>query len=73
MQYRYTFKARIEFSLILNAAMLPTFTNESDNQVVQRGAERIFETIEKLETWYRTLPGPLLPSNIVFLLQLKLQ
>ncbi|KAG7423301.1 Nitrogen assimilation transcription factor nirA [Fusarium oxysporum f. sp. raphani] len=72
MQYRYTFKARVEFSLILNAAMLQASTNESDNQVVQSGAGRMIETIEKLEAWYRTLPDPLLPSNIVFPSQLKL-
>uniref|UniRef100_A0A0D2YES2 Uncharacterized protein n=1 Tax=Fusarium oxysporum (strain Fo5176) TaxID=660025 RepID=A0A0D2YES2_FUSOF len=73
MQYRYTFKARVDFSLILNAAMLQASTNESDNQVVQNGSGRIIETIEKLEAWYRTLPDPLLPSNIVFPSQLKLQ
>jgi hypothetical protein len=72
MQYRYTFKARVECSLILNAAMVQASTNESDSQVVQTGAGRIFETIEKLGIWYRTLPGPLLPSNIVFPSQLKL-
>ncbi|KAM5528913.1 C6 transcription factor [Fusarium oxysporum f. sp. phaseoli] len=72
MQYRYTFKARVDFSLILNAAMLQASTNESDNQVVQNGAGRIIETIEKLEAWYRTLPDPLLPSYIVFPSQLKL-
>ncbi|KAF4340966.1 nitrate assimilation regulatory nirA [Fusarium beomiforme] len=71
MQYRYTFKARVEFSLILNAAMLQASANESDNEVVQSGAGRIIETIEKLEAWYRILPGPLLPSNIVFPSQLK--
>jgi hypothetical protein len=73
MQYRYTFKARVEFSLILNAAMPQASTNESDNQLVQSGTERIIEAIEKLEAWYRTLPDPLLPSNIVFPSQLKLQ
>lgn len=73
MQYRYTFKARVEFSLILNAAMLQASTNESDNQVVQSGTGRIIETIENLEAWYRALPDPLLPSNIVFPSQLKLQ
>ncbi|KAG5817520.1 hypothetical protein H9Q71_001862 [Fusarium xylarioides] len=72
MQYRYTFKARVEFSLILNGAMLQVSTNESNNQVVQSGAGRIIETIEKLEAWYRALPDPLLPSNIVFPSQLKL-
>ncbi|RBA09105.1 hypothetical protein FPRO05_14361, partial [Fusarium proliferatum] len=72
MQYRYTFKARVEFSLVLNAAMLQTSTNESDNQAVRSGTGRIVETVEKLEAWYRTLPGPLLPSHIVFPSQLKL-
>ncbi|KAG7404565.1 Nitrogen assimilation transcription factor nirA [Fusarium oxysporum f. sp. raphani] len=72
MQYRYTFKARVEFSLILNAAMLQASTSESDNQAARSGAGRITETIEKLEAWYRILPGPLLPSNIVFPSQLKL-
>ncbi|RFN43459.1 hypothetical protein FIE12Z_12303, partial [Fusarium flagelliforme] len=72
MQYRYTFKARVEFSLVLNAAMLQDYTSESDIQVVRSGAGRIIETVEKLEAWYRTLPGPLLPSNIVFPSQLKL-
>ncbi|KAL5603441.1 hypothetical protein FOVSG1_006191 [Fusarium oxysporum f. sp. vasinfectum] len=72
MQYRYTFKARVEFSLILNEAMLQASTNEGDNQVVQSGARRIVETVEKLEAWYHTLPDPLLPSNIVFPSQLKL-
>ncbi|EGU73866.1 hypothetical protein FOXB_15623, partial [Fusarium oxysporum f. sp. conglutinans Fo5176] len=72
MQYRYTFMARVDFSLILNPAILQASTNESDNQVVQNGAGRIIETIEKLEAWYRTLPDPLLPSNIVFPSQLKL-
>ncbi|KAF4947294.1 hypothetical protein FSARC_14011 [Fusarium sarcochroum] len=72
MEYRYTFKARVEFSLILNAAMLQASTNESDNQIVRSGARRIIETVEKLEAWYRTLPGRLLPSNIVFPSQLKL-
>ncbi|KAM5527275.1 C6 transcription factor [Fusarium oxysporum f. sp. phaseoli] len=72
MQYRYTFKARVEFSLILNAAMLQASTNESDNQTVRSGAGRIIETVEKLEAWYRALPDPLLPSHIVFPSQLKL-
>ncbi|KAK2926338.1 hypothetical protein FoTM2_013203 [Fusarium oxysporum f. sp. vasinfectum] len=72
MQYRYTFKARVEFSLVLNAAMLQASTNESDDQAVRSGAGRIIETVEKLEAWYRTLPGPLLPSHIVFPSQLKL-
>ncbi|RFN47270.1 hypothetical protein FIE12Z_8483 [Fusarium flagelliforme] len=72
MQYRYTFKARVEFSLILNAAMLQASTNESDNQAVRSGAGRIIEAVEKLEAWYCTLPGPLLPSHIVFPSQLKL-
>jgi hypothetical protein len=73
MQYRYTFKAKVEFSLVLNTAMLQAYTSESDNQVVRSGTGRIIETVEKLEAWYRTLPGPLLPSNIVFPSQLKLQ
>ncbi|KAI3571860.1 hypothetical protein IWW34DRAFT_824616 [Fusarium oxysporum f. sp. albedinis] len=72
MQCRYTFKARVEFSLILNAAMLQASTNESDNQTVRSGAGRIIETVEKLEAWYHTLPDPLLPSHIVFPSQLKL-
>ncbi|KAG7425123.1 Nitrogen assimilation transcription factor nirA [Fusarium oxysporum f. sp. raphani] len=72
MQYRYTFKAKVEFSLVLNTAMLQAYTSESDNQVVRSGTGRIIETVEKLEAWYRTLPGPLLPSNIVFPSQLKL-
>jgi hypothetical protein len=72
MQCHYTFKTRAEFSLILHAAMLQASTNESDNQVVQGGPGRILETVEKLETWYRTLPDTLLPSNIVFPSQLKL-
>ncbi|KNB04814.1 hypothetical protein FOXG_16196 [Fusarium oxysporum f. sp. lycopersici 4287] len=72
MQYRYTFKARVEFSLILNAAMLQASTNEIDNQAVRSGAGRIIETVEKLEAWYRTLPDPLLASHIVFPSQLKL-
>ncbi|EGU86544.1 hypothetical protein FOPG_17747 [Fusarium oxysporum f. sp. conglutinans race 2 54008] len=72
MQYRYTFKARVEFSLILNAAMVQASTNESGDQVVRSGAERIIETVQKLEAWYHTLPDPLLPSNIVFPSQLKL-
>nr|CEG05560.1 unnamed protein product [Fusarium clavum] len=73
MQCHYTFKTRAEFSLILHAAMLQASTNESDNQVVQGGPGRILETVKKLETWYRTLPDTLLPSNIVFPSQLKLQ
>jgi len=73
MQYRYTFKAKVEFSLVLNTAMLQAYTSESDNQVVRSGTGRIIETVEKLEAWYCTLPGPLLPSNIVFPSQLKLQ
>ncbi|KAF5703906.1 nitrate assimilation regulatory nirA [Fusarium mundagurra] len=72
MQYRYTFRARVEFSLILNAAMLQASTNESDNQAARSGAGRIIETVDKLEAWYLILPGPLLPSNIVFPSQLKL-
>ncbi|KAL5603369.1 hypothetical protein FOVSG1_006119 [Fusarium oxysporum f. sp. vasinfectum] len=72
MQDRYTFKARAEFSLILNEAMLHASTNEGDSQVLQSGARRIVEIVEKLEAWYRTLPDPLLPSNIVFPSQLKL-
>ncbi|RBA09644.1 hypothetical protein FPRO05_14343 [Fusarium proliferatum] len=72
MQYCYTFKARVEFSLVLNAAMLQASTNESDNQAVRSGAGRIVETVEKLEAWYRTLPGLLLPPQIVFPSQLKL-
>jgi hypothetical protein len=73
MQYRYTFKARVEFSLILNAAMLQASMNKSDNQAARSRAGRIIETVQKLEAWYRTLPDPLLPSNIVFSSQLKLQ
>ncbi|KAH7191430.1 hypothetical protein BKA60DRAFT_662003 [Fusarium oxysporum] len=64
--------ARVEFSLVLNAAMLQASTDESDNQAVRSGAGRIIEIAEKLEAWYRTLPGPLLPSNIAFPSQLKL-
>ncbi|KAG7433056.1 hypothetical protein Forpi1262_v007154 [Fusarium oxysporum f. sp. raphani] len=50
------FKAKVEFSLVLNTAMLQAYTSES----------------EQSKAWYRTLPGPLLPSNIVFPSQLKL-
>jgi hypothetical protein len=73
MQCRYTHKARVEFSLILNTAMLQASTNKNNDEILQSGAEGIIETVQKLEAWYCTLPDLLLPSNIVFPSQLKLQ
>jgi hypothetical protein len=69
----HTFKAKVEFSIILNEAVIQAYGDENNDKVIQCGARRIINVVERLDNWYRSLPDPLLPSNIVFPSQLKLQ
>ncbi|KAF4445510.1 hypothetical protein F53441_10763 [Fusarium austroafricanum] len=66
------FKAKMEFSNILNEAMVEFHKDSSSEYLRQNGAVKIVEVTKKLDAWYRTLPEPLAPSNIVSPSQLKI-
>ncbi|KAF9763172.1 hypothetical protein IL306_003225, partial [Fusarium sp. DS 682] len=67
------FKAKINFSIALNEAMLQVQKDSSDDYLIQNGATKIIEVSKRLDTWYRALPEPLSPTNIVSPSQLKIQ
>ncbi|KAF4943175.1 hypothetical protein FSARC_15000 [Fusarium sarcochroum] len=66
------FKAKTDFSILLNEAMLETQRHHDDDHLTQTGAKRIMKVVQKLDTWYQALPEQLSPSSIVFPSQLKL-
>ncbi|KAJ4269845.1 hypothetical protein NW762_001514 [Fusarium torreyae] len=72
LKYSLTFKAKIEFSVVLNEAMVGTHRGHNDHHLTQDGAKSIIGITKKLETWYQTLPEPLSPSKIVFPSQLMI-
>jgi hypothetical protein len=59
--------------LILFVSLVQAYGDENNDKVIQSGARRIINMVERLGEWYRSLPDPLLPLSIVFPSQLKLQ
>jgi hypothetical protein len=68
----YLFKARSEFSIILNRISLKFFDNE-DGFAAQPTREIVADFARDFAVWYFSLPDPLTPKNIVFPSQIVLQ
>jgi hypothetical protein len=67
------FKAKMDFSVILNEAMLEIDKDSNNDFLTQNGVTRIIAITKKLDHWHHNLPDSLSPTNIVFPSQLKLQ
>ncbi|KAM5380891.1 hypothetical protein ACJZ2D_003415 [Fusarium nematophilum] len=72
LQYRHVFKAKSDFSIILNDAIGKAYGTDN-NDLVQRGAEHVEDILKDLKAWHSTLADLLAPSTIVFPSQLKIQ
>ncbi|KAL9569207.1 hypothetical protein ACKAV7_006793 [Fusarium commune] len=66
------FKAKMSFSVVLNEAMLEVEKDSTDSYLLQNGATRIIKIAERLDKWYKAMPEPLSPTNIVSHSQLKI-
>lgn len=73
LQCGLTFKAKMDFSVILNEAMLDIDRDSNKDLLTQNGATRIIAITRLLDHWHHNLPESLSPTNIVFPSQLKLQ
>jgi hypothetical protein len=73
MQVGVTFQTKMNFAVVLNEAMLDYHGHSNEDDLAQSGAARIMAVVQKLESWYQTLPETLVPSKIVFPSHLKLQ
>lgn len=73
LQYRYIFKAKSDFSTILNSAIVKAYGTDDKDDLVQRGVKQVGDIIRDLKAWHDTLPDLLAPSNVVFPSQLKIQ
>ena|SRR5579871_504066 len=72
MDYRYTFRARCEFSVILNRVSLKFFDNKVE-KATKPSRKTVTEFIADFTTWYYSLPDPLTPKKIVFQSQICVQ
>jgi hypothetical protein len=73
LQCGVTFKAKMDFSVILNESMFEIDKDSNQDFLARNGATRIIAVTKKLDHWYRNLPESLSPTKIVFPSQLKLQ
>jgi hypothetical protein len=73
LQCGLTFKAKMDFSVILNEAMFEIDKDSNKDFLTRNGAARIIAITKKLDHWYHNLPESLSPTSIVFPSQLKLQ
>lgn len=73
LQCGVTFKAKMDFSVVLNEAMLEIDKDSNKDFLTRNGATRIIAITKRLDRWYQNLPEALSPTNIVFPSQLKLQ
>src|SRR6478735_171207 len=67
------FKAKMSFSVVLNEAMLQVEKDSTDSYLFRNGATRIIKIAERMDTWYKAMPEPLSPTQIVSPSQLKIQ
>ncbi|KAJ4020477.1 hypothetical protein NW766_001964 [Fusarium irregulare] len=72
IQVGLTFQTKMNFAVVLNEAMLDYHRDSNDDDLAQNGAVRIMAVVQRLESWYQSLPEPLSPSNIVFPSHLKI-
>ncbi|KAG8669279.1 hypothetical protein FPOAC1_008668 [Fusarium poae] len=72
LQIGTTFKARMDFAVVLNDAMLAIHQGVPEGELRLNGPMRIIEAIQKLELWQKNLPESLGPTEIVFPSQLKI-
>ncbi|KAF5677558.1 nitrate assimilation regulatory nirA [Fusarium heterosporum] len=72
LRYGVTFKAKTDFSILLNEAMLGIHDHANAEFLTRHGAAGIIDITKKLEHWYHNLPEMLSPSSIVFPSHLKL-
>ncbi|KAM0257974.1 hypothetical protein ACHAPA_011474 [Fusarium lateritium] len=72
LQCGVTFKAKMDFSVILNEAMLEIERGSNKDLLTRTGTTRIIAITKKLDHWYHNLPESLSPTNVVFPSQLKL-
>lgn len=73
LQVGLVFKAKMSFSVVLNEIMLETQEDSTDSYLFQNGGKTILEILERLDTWYKSMPEPLSPTKIVTPSQLKIQ
>jgi hypothetical protein len=77
MDCGYLFKARSEFSIILNRAALKFFGDKggkaSQPPPPPPPREIVVDLVEDFGVWYSSLPDPLTPKKIVFPSQIILQ
>ncbi|RKK78612.1 hypothetical protein BFJ69_g5365 [Fusarium oxysporum] len=66
------FKAKMRFSVVLNKAMLEVEKDSTDSYLFRNGATRIIKIAERMDTWYKAMPEPLSPTQIVSPSQLKI-
>ncbi|KAH7205976.1 hypothetical protein DER44DRAFT_809863 [Fusarium oxysporum] len=66
------FKAKMRFSVVLNEAMLEVEKDSTDSYLFRNGATRIIKIAERMDTWYKAMPEPLSPTQIVSPSQLKI-
>ncbi|KAF5665624.1 nitrate assimilation regulatory nirA [Fusarium denticulatum] len=66
------FKAKMSFSVVLNEAMLEIEKDSTDSYLFQNGGRKIIEITKRLDTWYKSMPEPLSPTEIVSPSQLKI-
>ncbi|ENH63239.1 Nitrogen assimilation transcription factor nit-4 [Fusarium oxysporum f. sp. cubense race 1] len=66
------FKAKMSFSVVLNEAMLQVEKDSTDSYLFRNGATRIIKIAERMDTWYKAMPEPLSPTQIVSPSQLKI-
>ncbi|KAK5996294.1 Nitrogen assimilation transcription factor nit-4-like protein [Cladobotryum mycophilum] len=71
MQHPQCFKARMDFSLILNR-MAATLYGSVQSKPAASLSEHISGFALEMNHWYQTLPEPMLPINIVFPAQSRL-
>jgi hypothetical protein len=71
MRLGHTVRARSEFAVITNSVAAARF--DKDDGSGPGTPTNISGFIADLKRWYRSLPGSLLPENIVFPSRLKLQ
>ncbi|KAM0350165.1 hypothetical protein ACHAPU_003330 [Fusarium lateritium] len=72
MRYGAIFKAKVDFSIILNEAMLGFHRYSNEEYLTRNGVAGIIDITNKLEHWCHHLPEILSPTNIVFPSHLKL-
>jgi hypothetical protein len=71
MRLGHTVRARTEFSIIMNRAAAVRYGRDDGSGPIT--PMEISGFITDLKRWYERLPGPLLPKNVIFPSQLKLQ